>query len=71
MKADVTKHMQLARMLIDGANESMSTWDDKERMEKGWYGYICTDPVHSKESVVRRLIQARQELLQVIRVLNK
>ena len=67
---DIANHMQLAKLLIDGADESMQTWD-KERIEKGWYGYICSDPVHSKESVVRRLVQARQELSQVIRVLNK
>ena len=69
MKNDIKRHIQTARLLMDGAEESMATWD-KERQEKGWYCYINSDPVHSKESVVRRLIQARQELLQVIRELH-
>ena len=70
MKKDITRHMQTAKLMIDGAEESMATWGKEPRENSFRYGYITSDPVHSKESVVRRLIQARQELLQVIRELH-
>lgn len=69
MKKDIARHIQIAKLLIDGVEETMATWG--EPRGDGWYGYISSDPVNSKESVVRRLIQTRQELLQVIRELQK
>lgn len=70
MKKDIMRHMQTAKLMIDGAEESMATWGKEPREDRFRYGYITSDSVHSKESVVRRLVQARQELLQVIRELQ-
>lgn len=62
-------HLQTAKLLMEGVEESIRTWD-KERTAKGWYAYANSATEHSKESVVRRLIQTRQELLQVIKELK-
>ena len=65
----IDRHFQTAKLLLEGIEESMQTWD-KERTAKGWYAYANSATEHSKESVVRRLIQTRQELLQVIKELK-
>ena len=64
MKAKVVRHFQTAKLLMEGVEESMATWGD--RFDEGWYSYY-NGTENSKESVVRRLIQIRQELLQVIK----
>ena len=69
MKPEIKRHLQTAKLLMEGIEESMTTWS-KERVDKGWYSYVSTETEHSKESVVRRLIQTRQELLQVLKELN-
>ena len=63
------RHLQTAKLLMEGIEESIQTWD-KERTAKGWYAYASYATEHSKESVARRLIQTRQELLQVIKELK-
>lgn len=65
----IERHLQTAKLLMEGIEESIQTWD-KERTAKGWYAYANSATEHSKESVVRRLIQTRQELLQVIKELK-
>ena len=69
MKKEVERHLQTAKLLMEGVEESMATWD-KERVDKGWFCYVNTQTEHSKESVVRRLVQIRQELLQVMKGLK-
>lgn len=69
MKPEIKRHFQTAKLLMEGIEESMATWS-KERVDKGWYCYVSTETEHSKESVVRRLIQTRQELLQVLKELR-
>ena len=65
----IERHLQTAKLLMEGIEESIQTWD-KERTAKGWYAYASYATEHSKESVARRLIQTRQELLQVIKELK-
>ena len=65
----IERHLQTAKLLREGVEESIQTWD-KERTAKGWYAYANSATEHSKVSVVRRLIQTRQELLQVIKELK-
>ena len=65
----IKRHLQTAKLLMEGIEESIATWDT-ERLDKGWYSYASYQTEHSKESVVRRLIQIRQELLQAEKVLN-
>lgn len=53
---NVQKHLDTAELLIEGIRESLAVKPD------------CWDvvpPQHSAESIKRRCIQARQELLQV------
>lgn len=65
----VKQHLQTAKLLMEGIEESMATWD-KERVNKGCYSYINTETEHSRESVIRRCVQIRQELLQVMKGLK-
>ena len=55
-------HFQTAELLLSGVKESL-------RAEKDRWGII--PPEHSKESIKRRCIQARQELLMVIKELDR
>ena len=71
MRSDkLARHMQTAKLLMEGIEESMATWD-KEKVNKGWCSNINATPEHSRESVIRRCIQTRQELLQVIKELQR
>ena len=63
----IERHLQTARLLLDGIDESMSTWTKEN--ESWHYSYI-NPAENSRESVIRRCIQIRQELLQVIKGLK-
>lgn len=68
MNKAIKRHFDTAKLLMEGVEESMSTWT---KDNKGWkYRYI-NPPENSKESVIRRLVQIRQELLQVMKELQK
>lgn len=69
MNDKVKKHLQTAKLLMEGIEESMATWD-KERVGKGWFSYVNSETEHSRESVIRRCVQIRQELLQVMKGLK-
>ena len=69
MKKDIKRHLQTAKLLMEGIEESMATWD-KERIDKGWYSYVNSETEHSRESVIRRCVQIRQKLLQVMKGLK-
>lgn len=60
MKVEITKdadlHFKTALLLIQGVQESMKVKPDQ------WNN---VPPEHSAESIKRRLVQIRQELLQV------
>lgn len=60
MKVEITKdadlHFKTALLLMQGLQESMKVKPDK------WNN---VPPEHSAESIKRRLVQVRQELLQV------
>lgn len=60
MKVEITKdadlHFKTAQLLMEGLQESMKAQPNK-------WGSI--PPEHSAESIKRRLVQVRQELLQV------
>lgn len=62
----VNRHFQTAKLLIEGVEETMATWDT-ERLDRGWYSFINYATENSKESVIRRCVQIRQELLQVMK----
>ena len=68
MKKEVKQHLQTAKLLLDGIEESIATWT---KTNEGWHYRYINPPEHSKESVVRRCIQIRQELLQVMKELQK
>lgn len=51
-----------AQLLLDGVEESMGATPDK-------WGII--PPEHSKASMIRRCVQARQEILQVQKALEE
>lgn len=61
--ASLMLHLQTAKNLIDGIMESV----DEESNFNNYYG--CP-PEHSHESVKRRCVQARQELLRVYQEAN-
>lgn len=50
------RHLDTAILLMEGVKESLSAEPDK---------WGCIPPEHSRESIHRRCVQARQELLQV------
>ena len=55
-------HFTTAQLLLDGVEESMGATPDK-------WGII--PPEHSKASMIRRCVQARQEILQVQKALEE
>jgi hypothetical protein len=55
------RHLDTAILLMEGVKESLSAEPDKWR---------CIPPEHSRESIHRRCVQARQELLQVQKALR-
>lgn len=70
MENAVNIHFQTAKYLIEGIEESMATWD-KDRVAKVGYSYANSETEHSRESVIRRCVQIRQELLQVMKGLGR
>ena len=65
----VKRHYETAFYLMTGITETFSEWE-KEKKDSRW-PYCGAAPEHSKESVIRRCIQIRQELLQVMKELQK
>lgn len=63
----IERHLQTARLLLDGIDESIGTWTKEN--EAWQYSYI-NPAENSRESVIRRCVQIRQELLQVIKGLK-
>jgi hypothetical protein len=55
------RHLDTAILLMEGVKESLSAEPDK---------WGCIPPEHSRESIHRRCVQARQELLQVQKALR-
>ena len=60
-------HFKIANLLMGTISETMDKWSSKKTDLFPYYGM---PPEHSKESVIRRCIQVRQELLQVIKELR-
>jgi hypothetical protein len=56
------EHLQTAELLLNGVKDSLRAENDK-------WGII--PPEHSKESIKRRCVQARQELLMVMKELDR
>lgn len=54
-------HLKTAELLIQGIKESV-------KMNDG--GYLRDSPEYSRESIKRRCVQARQELLRVYQEVN-
>ena len=67
MDKKLKRHLDTAKLLFEGIEESMGTW----KKDDGWHYRYITPPENSKESVVRRCVQIRQELLQIIKELEK
>lgn len=61
-------HINTADLLIDGIKESLNERGSK--FEHQGITYTIVPPEHSRESIIRRCVQARQELLQVIKKLR-
>jgi len=65
----VSRHFDTAMKLMVGMTETFAEWEvKKDKSNWPWYNQ---PPEHSKESVIRRCIQIRQELLQVMKELRK
>lgn len=62
MTKSVKNHFTTAKLLLAGVEESMGVEPDK-------WGII--PPEHSKASMIRRCVQARQEILQVQKALEE
>lgn len=62
MTKNVKNHFTTAQLLLAGVEESMGVEPDK-------WGII--PPEHSKASMIRRCVQARQEILQVQKALEE
>lgn len=58
-------HLDTAELLLAGVKESLN-----EKGHEVWGGYSIVSPEHSDESICRRLVQVRQECLQVLKKLN-
>lgn len=64
----ISRHFDTAWKLMVGIGETFTEWNDEKKDERWpWFGQA---PEHSKESVIRRCIQIRQELLQVMKELK-
>ena len=63
----VDTHLKIANLLMGTISETMGKWSSNKNDIWPYYGM---PPEHSKESVIRRCIQVRQELLQVIKELR-
>ena len=57
-------HLDTAELLLKGVKESLEVPYDTR------YGYGVVTPEHSDESIRRRLVQIRQECLQVLKKLR-
>ena len=64
----INLHLNIANLLMESIAETSLEW---RKADSTKYPYVGQPPEHSRESVIRRCIQARQELLQVIKELRK
>lgn len=61
-------HLDTAKLLLMGVCDSVDEiWKETRSGEK----YVLVSPEHSRTSIIRRCIQIRQELLIVMRELEK
>ena len=65
----VNLHLNIANLLMESIAGTALEWSDKK--EKTNAPWINQPPEHSKESVIRRCVQVRQELLMVMKELRK
>ena len=63
--SNVRMHFTTAIYLMEGLKESMAA--DPNKWESGKYTYESFSPENSDESIIRRCVQIRQELLQVMK----
>ena len=68
-KKEVRLHFNTALYLMESLKESM-TQDPEVYQSVVGYTHHYYNPEHSDESIIRRCIQIRQELLQVIKKLR-
>ena len=61
-------HLDTADNLLRGVRESLNIHPDK--YESQGYTFYTYPPEHSDESICRRLVQIRQECLQLLKKLN-
>ena len=61
------RHLETAKLLMEGVSESVDYNCNKTRAGE-MYPYV--PPEHSKESIKRRCVQIRQELLMVMKELK-
>lgn len=61
-------HLDTAELLLKGVKESLNVKPNTYELQG--YTYEIIPPEHSDESVCRRLVQIRQECLQVLKKLN-
>ena len=61
-------HLDTAELLLKGVKESM--YVNPTKYNSGNFTYEIIPPEHSDESICRRLVQVRQECLQVLKKLN-
>lgn len=61
-------HLDTAELLLKGVKESLNVKPDK--YESQGYSFETIPPEHSDESICRRLVQIRQECLQVLKKMN-
>ena len=64
----INLHLNIANLLMESIAETSEVWsksDDKR------YPYVGQPPEYSKESVIRKCIQIRQEMLLVMKEIQK
>ena len=61
-------HLDTAELLLKGVKESLEVKPDT--YESQGYTFKTIPPEHSDESICRRLVQIRQECLQVLKKMN-
>ena len=66
---DKSIHLQTAKLLLQGIEETLDQWPEKTKPAWGWAGIMDQDE-KSKESVIRRCVQARQEILMFMKELK-
>ena len=64
----INLHLNIANLLLESIAETSLEWKKSDNKK---YPYVGQPPEHSRESVIRRCIQVRQELLHVVKELRK